>query len=1084
MGVVHPPFPSFYNMHKPRSLDLNGTQTTKLMHIHGNRIFPSLVTLLLYLGSFGFSFGQTEEADDEDIFELSPFNVDETEDVGYLATSSLAGTRINTNLKDVAGAIQVLTQEFLDDTAATNARDVLVYTTNTEVGGIGGNFGDPSGGAALNFQESTRNPIAQTRIRGLASADLARQYFITDIPFDSYNTERITINRGPNSILFGLGSPGGLVNNGLSRARFIDSSELEFRYGSFDSHRGTFDFNRVVGENENFAIRVAGLYDEERWQQRFSYERDERIYTDFAWTPFENTMIRFNYENGEINANRPPVSAPLSNVPRWIEEGMVAEWDVATNDYRDRFVLTGNEALKIGYFGVNVRTAAVFPDHTSSEPSLPGAQWMNVPNMRDDGRFIAHPAFETRNAMGRFMRVSSLTDDSFFDFRNEMLMGPSNKQEEDFDALNFSIEQTFLDKKAGIEIAYDEQSHLRFRNERNAGWLGGNFIAVDLGNVYRDERENPNYLRPYTLSGQQGKTYNWSDRETVRATAYYNLDFTENDGWSKWLGRHVFTGLFNKQTFDRRMEFYRDVGIDDRATDFLIRSFSSNITANRRNFNNVHYIGPRITGAANAKAYGLTYPDRPLQEANVIIWNPETQQNEEQTFGLVPDIPTNGTMNRDEISSYAVIAQSFLFDDNLVFTTGWRQDEADAWVSPPVARTDDRRAIFSSITLPESPTGSVKDDVFSWGVVGHLPDSWEDRLGFGLSGHYNSSENFQPEGARVNVFGDPVGAPSGITQEYGFSLDFLDGRASMRINWFETSVVNNSATGIGVATVASLDQLTYDSIDQLIIDGINPPEFADLYELAPQAYQDVFNYELFTVDGIRQMEFTSPGNVVATTDFVAEGMEIEAIFNPLPNWRIMVNVAQQQTIRSNTAKAFSELLELRQPVWDRVADFWQDDRLNIKIGENVKRRILDPTRAILLLDGSPATEQREWRANLITSYDFAANSSLKGFGIGGAYRWEDSVAIGSPTIFDNDLQDDVLDVKNPYFGPKEDTIDAWVSYERLIFDKQVNWRLRLNIRNLLDEDDLIPVAQDPDFTYVGMRIRPGRTYTLSSRFEF
>ena len=1084
MGVVHPPFPSFYNMHKPRSLDLNGTQTTKLMHIHGYRFFPSLVTLLLYLGSFGFSFGQTEEADDEDIFELSPFNVDETEDVGYLATSSLAGTRINTNLKDVAGAIQVLTQEFLDDTAATNARDVLVYTTNTEVGGIGGNFGDPSGGAALNFQESTRNPIAQTRIRGLASADLARQYFITDIPFDSYNTERITINRGPNSILFGLGSPGGLVNNGLSRARFIDSSELEFRYGSFDSHRGTFDFNRVVGENENFAIRVAGLYDEERWQQRFSYERDERIYTDFAWTPFENTMIRFNYENGEINANRPPVSAPLSNVPRWIEEGMVAEWDVATNDYRDRFVLTGNEALKIGYFGVNVRTAAVFPDHTSSEPSLPGAQWMNVPNMRDDGRFIAHPAFETRNAMGRFMRVSSLTDDSFFDFRNEMLMGPSNKQEEDFDALNFSIEQTFLDKKAGIEIAYDEQSHLRFRNERNAGWLGGNFIAVDLGNVYRDERENPNYLRPYTLSGQQGKTYNWSDRETVRATAYYNLDFTENDGWSKWLGRHVFTGLFNKQTFDRRMEFYRDVGIDDRATDFLIRSFSSNITANRRNFNNVHYIGPRITGAANAKAYGLTYPDRPLQEANVIIWNPETQQNEEQTFGLVPDIPTNGTMNRDEISSYAVIAQSFLFDDNLVFTTGWRQDEADAWVSPPVARTDDRRAIFSSITLPESPTGSVKDDVFSWGVVGHLPDSWEDRLGFGLSGHYNSSENFQPEGARVNVFGDPVGAPSGITQEYGFSLDFLDGRASMRINWFETSVVNNSATGIGVATVASLDQLTYDSIDQLIIDGINPPEFADLYELAPQAYQDVFNYELFTVDGIRQMEFTSPGNVVATTDFVAEGMEIEAIFNPLPNWRIMVNVAQQQTIRSNTAKAFSELLELRQPVWDRVADFWQDDRLNIKIGENVKRRILDPTRAILLLDGSPATEQREWRANLITSYDFAANSSLKGFGIGGAYRWEDSVAIGSPTIFDNDLQDDVLDVKNPYFGPKEDTIDAWVSYERLIFDKQVNWRLRLNIRNLLDEDDLIPVAQDPDFTYVGMRIRPGRTYTLSSRFEF
>lgn len=350
--------------------------------------------------------------------------------------------------------------------------------------------------------------------------------------------------------------------------------------------------------------------------------------------------------------------------------------------------------------------------------------------------------------------------------------------------------------------------------------------------------------------------------------------------------------------------------------------------------------------------------------------------------------------------------------------------------------------------------------------------------------HYNSSENFQPEGARIDVFGRPVGAPSGVTEEFGFSVGFLQGKANIRVNWYETSVTNNAASGIGVATVASLDELTYDSIDQLIIDGVNPPEFGDLYELAPQAYQDTFNYELFTVDGIRQMDYTSPGNVVATTDFVSDGMEIEGVYSPLPNWRIMINVAQQQTVRSNTAKAFSELLELRQPVWDRVADFWQDDRLNIKIGDNVKRRILDPTRAILLLDGSPAPEQREWRANLITNYDFSDDGALKGFGVGGAYRWEDSVAIGFPTTFDSELQDDVLDVQNPYFGPKEDNIDFWVSYRRPLFNDTVDWKLQLNIRNLLDDEDLIPVARDPDFTYVGMRIQPGRTFTLSSRFEF
>src|SRR5688572_15583200 len=38
---------------------------------------------------------------------LSPFTVTETEDTGYVATSSLAGTRIKTDLRDLAGSISV-----------------------------------------------------------------------------------------------------------------------------------------------------------------------------------------------------------------------------------------------------------------------------------------------------------------------------------------------------------------------------------------------------------------------------------------------------------------------------------------------------------------------------------------------------------------------------------------------------------------------------------------------------------------------------------------------------------------------------------------------------------------------------------------------------------------------------------------------------------------------------------------------------------------------------------------------------------------------------------------------------------------
>ena len=57
-------------------------------------------------------------------------------------------------------------------------------------------------------------------MRGLASADNTRDFFVTDIPWDSYNVDRIDIQRGPGSILFGLGSPAGIVNASMNSAGF------------------------------------------------------------------------------------------------------------------------------------------------------------------------------------------------------------------------------------------------------------------------------------------------------------------------------------------------------------------------------------------------------------------------------------------------------------------------------------------------------------------------------------------------------------------------------------------------------------------------------------------------------------------------------------------------------------------------------------------------------------------------------------------------------------------------------------------------------------------------------------------------
>ena len=70
----------------------------------------------IHLGATGSRHYRVRETDDEsDVFELNPFSISETENYGYMATSTLAGTRLRTNLRDTSASIQVNTSEFMED---------------------------------------------------------------------------------------------------------------------------------------------------------------------------------------------------------------------------------------------------------------------------------------------------------------------------------------------------------------------------------------------------------------------------------------------------------------------------------------------------------------------------------------------------------------------------------------------------------------------------------------------------------------------------------------------------------------------------------------------------------------------------------------------------------------------------------------------------------------------------------------------------------------------------------------------------------------------------------------------------------
>ncbi|MDQ8182987.1 TonB-dependent receptor plug domain-containing protein [Pelagicoccus sp. SDUM812005] len=221
-------------------------------------------------------------------------------------------------MKDVGSAISVITEEFLRDTGAVDNQSLLQYTTSTEVGGIGGNF---AGDERLGLL----NPNANTRVRGLQAADNTRDYFLTDLPWDGYNVNRVDMQRGPNAILSGLGSPAGIINNTTDGAAFQDEGEVQIRFGSYGSTRVHFNVNRVILEDE-LAIRVAGVKKDDKYRQKEAWAEDERFFVAFKYEPkflktdSATTTISGNYESGSISSNRPRTRPPVDNLSNFWKE--------------------------------------------------------------------------------------------------------------------------------------------------------------------------------------------------------------------------------------------------------------------------------------------------------------------------------------------------------------------------------------------------------------------------------------------------------------------------------------------------------------------------------------------------------------------------------------------------------------------------------------------------------------------------------------------------------------------------------------------------------------------------------------------
>lgn len=971
---------------------------------------------------------------------MSPFEVSSTQDTGYRARDTLAGSRISTDLNDLAGPLTVVTKDFMNDIGAVNVNDILTY----EVGAEGAKDFSPNGGElGRTSDNAASDPNSAIRGRGLAPFDVTRDYFYSltvsagnygngySVGFDSYNLDSITIVRGADSILAGLGSPAGIINYSPQLAG-LDSNAYDavYRFGSYGDKRATLNANLVAIPGV-LAFRVAGAWSEVGYEQQPAFDHDKRFYLAGTWKPFKKTTIRASVESVNIDQHLPNTFTPEDDITQWLALGKPSSPAVGVNtsSYLSQKIYGSTDT----YYNANGSLIGTYNDTTQF-------LYYEPENLSNVG--IWQPLRFSNDEYGNWHKINTFPEAN----HNRL------------DTVTASIDQNVL---PGLTL-----NGAFLHENSNFSGLGSNrpdftTDSIDVNEQLPWGAPNPNYGETYMyVSGLDARNTNVQTNLVARLSATYDLNLKT---FNKWLGRYVFTGF---------IEHRRTTG-DSSAFNIQQAGTPTDVSD-----------GPGIyvyTGGTEANGYyqstGLLTP---FLQTNAPFFSPK---------GVVADNYTTVYSLQSEqkditkLGTSAVVLQSYLLDDLAVGTFGLRRDKdeagylANSAVDPATGVVDPLPGGQYDTTL-----STVQAQTKTYGVVLHGTKAGALDLRW-LSLAFNHSENFIPNAGSIDLLGNPTPSPTGVTKDMSVIVDLFGGRLNAKIDWFTNIAANGTATLVSGSGLAQYT-LPFLTLQNNGVNGLGA--YADL---ARQA--GLTSYTSGLGPGISTGEDALANGY--TENEQSKGMEFELTYNVTKNWRLFGTVTREQAEESQIAPGLTALINKEIAYW-QANGLWNgpyttknDWSGQPETGQQVfDNDVLAPFVNYQSVDGQPSQQLHKWKATLVTNYTFGGGFA-KGFGAGTGLRWFDRTIIGNPAIYSevNGVQTVTgLDLAHPYTVPGQTTVEAWLTYSRKVFRNRFVLSFRLEADNLQSGGGYMAVNANSDGTHQLFKIMPPRTYYFTTELKF
>jgi outer membrane receptor protein involved in Fe transport len=1034
---------------------------------------------------------------------MSPFEVHTSDkDIGYYAQNTLSGSRMNSKLSDIGASITVVTKQQMEDTSSVNLNDMFLYEASTE--GTENYTAVGSAGKGTGFGDSIQSsPQTANRVRGLGNVNITRDFFLanTSIQIDSYNIDRLEISRGPNSTLYGIGSPSGIVNSTIEQAVINkDSNEISGRYGSFGDERATLNLNRALIP-DRLAIAVAGLYQNTHpTGQEPAYDIQRREFAAFTLKPLPNTTIRANIEYYD-NPNRRANSFTLTDeVTPWLQAGSPT-WDpitytatvkgVATAPISNNLLLP--EGLGVGLGNAQDATPQMYIVHGQIqlwEQAQLGTNFANPsvgPASLDAERLA--------NSQGDYTKFAASAPAGQVTYPLYHDPGVSSKKLLNYQGINTLSDNVGRDKAQIYNVEVEQQIIENlfvdlgwYREQFNSAqhnYLGGNAgnaLQVDPNTRLLNGTPNPYFGRPYIQMQQGDDGYNTTSNEQERISLSYNLDFTRSGNWLKWLGHHNALAFYQHQDVvtSSRLERLEVVDAHSWSTTTDIGGQSSGPQGSD---SERYYVSD--AGAAVSYDPGMfvnttfTYPVTWYNTAlNGGTW---TQENAK----LSPVIFPNASKAQQQVWTYAGALQDYFLNDRLVVTLGQRHDyersrsSSPLSVNPSTGLTD-----LSPLSQYSSWTGQ-SGITRQAGAVAHLT-KW-------LSVHYNQSQNFQVASLGTDAFGNILPDPSGHGKDYGVMVSLFDDKLVADLNFYKSDASNSRTNPTPVSRTTRIDASFFIPWAQEVATN----------NLGPSASAAAINAYAQTIvqlpTGMTNFGFGN-SHLTDTQSVAAKGWEFNLTYNPTRNWTMKFTADKDVASYSNILPHIQAWIALRTPVWSKATDpvlgpFWTTvDAGNINDNNMTPEQFLEGTVDAAGLDvavaqqGHISPDLPEYQLNYLTNYLFVTGP-LKNFGIGGALRYQTPAAIGylggapDPSALG---AVDTLQPFNPIRDKENIHQDMWISYTlhpAWLSDK-LRMKVQLNVRDMWSGGYLHVVQVNPDGTPETYRIVPPRQIYLTTTFDF